>query len=149
MLHDLVPPHFMFCSTLYILPSWSPRVTLQCIWVTHITTYKAEKRLFHKHAEAQLKKVRAYKKKTKVKRVGINGVLYLFLPENFWIPPIWRTRFPACVPTRWAYGVNRSLENPRIPALPQDAISRSHWRPAVSMALSSAWVPSLMKLSKL
>ena len=30
----------------------------------HLSTFEAENRLFHKHAEAQLKKVRAYKKKT-------------------------------------------------------------------------------------
>ena len=30
---------------------------------THLSTFEAENRLFHKHAEAQLKKVRAYKKK--------------------------------------------------------------------------------------
>ena len=29
----------------------------------HLSTFEAENRLFHKHAEAQLKKVRAYKKK--------------------------------------------------------------------------------------
>ena len=28
-----------------------------------LSTFEAENRLFHKHAEAQLKKVRAYKKK--------------------------------------------------------------------------------------
>ena len=30
---------------------------------THLSTFEAENSLFHKHAEAQLKKVRAYKKK--------------------------------------------------------------------------------------